>query len=217
MPLLGTLGIGSGLPRAVISATTGSPTIDTTSRPGKTIYKWLTAGTYSLTVSQAGWAEVLVCGAGGRGVAGSWPASGGGGDVRPAGSQPVLYWLPVGTHTVTVGASGSPDTSGRSTLGAIIETAGGGQSNTSDRIKAQSLGGGPSRHGGTGSSGQGAGGAGGAASGATPGPGVTSSITGSSVEYGKGGAMGVNPTLPGQGGKEGANNGNPGAVIVVTG
>lgn len=208
---------GGGLPKASVSGVTGSPAMDTTSRPGKTIYKWLSAGTFSVTVDVAGWAEVLVCGAGAGGVGGSFPASGGGGDVRPAGSQPVLYWLPVGTHTVVVGASSASADGGRSTLGATIETAGGGLANASGRVKTRAPGGMPSRDSGTGSSGDGAGGAGGSASGKTPGAGITSSITGSSVEYGKGGANSVNPTLPGQGGKEGANAGNPGAVIVVVG
>ena len=30
---------GGGISKATVTATTGSPTIDTTSRPGKTIYK----------------------------------------------------------------------------------------------------------------------------------------------------------------------------------
>jgi hypothetical protein len=51
---------------AIISDTTGSPTVDTSSRPGKTIYKFTGSG--SITVPIAGYAEMLLIGGGGSGA-----------------------------------------------------------------------------------------------------------------------------------------------------
>ena len=50
---------------AIVTATTGSPTIDTSSRPGKTIYKYTGSGT--ITIATGGMAEVLIIGGGGGG------------------------------------------------------------------------------------------------------------------------------------------------------
>jgi hypothetical protein len=65
---------GGGIGKATVTATTGSPTIDTTSRPGKTIYKFLSSG--SITIGTAGTCEVLVVGGGGSGAK-NWGGAGG--------------------------------------------------------------------------------------------------------------------------------------------
>lgn len=52
---------GGGIPKASnVTATAGAPTVDTSSRPGKTIYKFTGSG--SITIGNAGTAEVLVVG-----------------------------------------------------------------------------------------------------------------------------------------------------------
>lgn len=96
-------GISAGIGKATYSATTGSPTIDTSSRPGKTIIKFTTVGTGSVTISTGGTFEVLVVGGGGAGGDGlNTTAAGGGG----AGGYVynASYYLPAGTYTTTVGA-----------------------------------------------------------------------------------------------------------------
>jgi hypothetical protein len=103
-PLLTGFAFGgaAGTPKATYTATTGSPTIDTSSRPGKTIIKYTGSG--SITIGTAGYAEILVIGGGGAGfaVVGNTLGSGGGG----AGGY--LYntsaFLPSGTLNVTVAA-----------------------------------------------------------------------------------------------------------------
>ena len=87
MPLFGPVSAG-GIPKATVTATTGSPTIDTSSRPGKTIYKFTGSG--SITIGTAGTCEVLVVGGGGAGVEAtsndnSKGASAGGGGASGAG------------------------------------------------------------------------------------------------------------------------------------
>ena len=109
MPFFSPVGSG-GIGKATVTATTGSPTVDTTSRPGKTIYKFTTVGTGSITVGTAGTAEILVIGGG---ASGSVDGSGGG-----AGGY--LYntsaFLPSGTLTVVVGA-GAAGTSLTTSMG----------------------------------------------------------------------------------------------------
>ncbi len=85
-----------GAGKAEVSATTGSPAIDTTTRSGKTIYKFTANG--SITVSATGTAEILVVGGGGA-------ASMGGGGAGGFLYNPSAY-LEVGTLSVTVGAGG---------------------------------------------------------------------------------------------------------------
>ena len=51
MPLFSLVSAG-GIGKATVTATTGSPTVDTSSRAGKTIYKF--AGSGSITVGSAG-------------------------------------------------------------------------------------------------------------------------------------------------------------------
>ena len=58
-PTAGLLGL------ATVTATTGSPTIDSSTRAGKTIYKFTGSG--SITIGTAGTCEVLVIGGGGGG------------------------------------------------------------------------------------------------------------------------------------------------------
>ena len=96
MPLFTPIG-GGGIGNATVTGTTGSPSVDSSTRAGKTIYNFTGSG--SITVGTAGTAEVFVLGGGGGG------SSGGGG----AGG---LYYstsafLPAGTLTVTVGAGGA--------------------------------------------------------------------------------------------------------------
>jgi len=65
-PLLTGFPFGAGgVPKATYSATTGSPTIDTASRPGKTIIKFTGSGSITTT---AGTAEVLVVAGGAAGA-----------------------------------------------------------------------------------------------------------------------------------------------------
>ena len=47
MPLFSPVSLG-GTPKAVISSSTGSPTIDTSSRSGKTIYKFTGSGSITI-------------------------------------------------------------------------------------------------------------------------------------------------------------------------
>ena len=90
---------GGATPKATVTGTTGSPTVDTTSRPGKTIYLFNASG--SITVGVAGTCEILVVGGGGAGGGTTSTTAPGGG----AGG--VLYnteaYLSAGTLTVTVG------------------------------------------------------------------------------------------------------------------
>ena len=97
---------------ATVTGTTGSPTIDSSTRAGKTIYKFTGSG--SITVGTAGYAEVL-CVAGGGGGAGGGGAGGGG-----AGAGGYQYTttqlLNAGTLTVTVGAGGTGGVGSSTTL-----------------------------------------------------------------------------------------------------
>lgn len=94
-----------GIGKASISGTTGSPTIDTSSRPGKTIYGFTGSGT--MTVDKEGYVELFILGGGGAGGgysnSGSVAAGGGGGGAISHSE----YFLKSGTYTVTVGAGGA--------------------------------------------------------------------------------------------------------------
>ena len=95
---------GGGVPKATITSTTGSPSIDTSSRPGKTIYTFTGSG--SVTVGAAGTCELLIAGgggAGGRGAGGTPPGGGGAGGLM----YDTASYLSAGTLTVTVGAGGT--------------------------------------------------------------------------------------------------------------
>jgi hypothetical protein len=227
------------IPRATYTATTGSPNINTTARPGKTIINYTGSG--SITIGSAGYVEVLVIGGGGGG--GIYGGGGGGG---------LLYstttFLDSGTRTISIGAGGaaavnpsntysgipsaigSTNTSGTNPASIIGIGGGAGALNTGSRFGLfGGSGGGGADGGGSGFSGQGnngadggGGGAGGAASGTTGGVGLALSVTGSSVTY----AAGGNDTGGGAGtansgnGANGASSGNPGGsgrVIIVIG
>ena len=73
-PLFSPVSAG-GIGKATATASTGSPTIDSATRAGKTIYKFTGSG--SITIGTAGTCEVLVVGGGGGG--GCQGGAGGGG------------------------------------------------------------------------------------------------------------------------------------------
>ena len=104
MPLLTGFAFGAGgLSKATYTATTGSPTIDTTSRPGKTIIKYTGSG--SITVATAGMVELLIVSGGGGGAGGGNPTySGGSGGSGGGVTYSVNQYLPAGTFTVAIGA-----------------------------------------------------------------------------------------------------------------
>lgn len=179
-------------------------------------YKTYT-GDNTLTITRAGLADVLVVAGGAGGSGGYYDggslANGGAG----GGAGGYYYYnvlLPVATHTVQVGAggAGASGTSGAGSLSGLkpylglmvgggsaaspfAQTGGFGGSGGGGfgRIVAGTGGAGISPYGNSGgnssniSGGGGGGGAGGAASGATQGPGVSNSITGSAVTYAVGG------------------------------
>jgi hypothetical protein len=96
----------TGAPKATVTGTTGSPTINTVARAGKTIYTFTGSG--SITIGQAGTCEVFLAGGGGSGtfsgpVVGSTAPSGGAGGYL----YTVDAYLPSGVLTVTVGAGGA--------------------------------------------------------------------------------------------------------------
>lgn len=155
---------------ATVSGTTGSPTIDTTSRPGKTIYKFTSAG--SITVATEGTAEVLIVGGGG-GSSGSYSTFSGGGGWGSAWTGYVT--LPAGTHTVAVGVGGI---AGTGSAGSNVKGGGGEPSCVGPFQCGGGRGGVHSGGSGTGAS----------LSGAT---GLTTSITGASVTYAAGGTVGT--------------------------
>lgn len=117
-------GVSGGLPKASVSGTTGSPTVDTSSRPGKTIYTW--TGDGSITVSTSGVAEILLqaAGAGGGQGSGTINCGGGGGGGQ---FESTTFYLPAGTHTITIGAGGAARSPGGDALiGTLVQAFGGG-------------------------------------------------------------------------------------------
>ena len=204
MPLFSPVSAG-GIGKATVTATTGSPTIDSSTRSPKTVYKFTGSG--SITIGTAGTAEMLLVGGGG--AAGSDNSGGGaGGYVYDAS-----VFLPAGTLTVTVGSGGTSSESGSvsyvqngnpSRLGSYVALGGGAsgftETNAAWRVgfDGGSGGGGASNFyaGGSAQLGQGnngsnnhAGGGAGAAggSGGIGGAGLANSITGTSVTYAGGG------------------------------
>jgi len=99
-PLLTGFAFGgaAGIPKATYTATTGSPTIDTSTRAGKTIIKYTGSG--SITIGVAGTCEILLVGGGGGGT-----GAGAGGVVYNTSAI-----LPAGTLTVTLGTGGTNST-----------------------------------------------------------------------------------------------------------
>jgi len=228
--------------RATYTATTGSPTVDTSSRAGKTIIKY--AGSGSITIGVPGYVEILVMGGGGACGMQNTNFEGGGG-----GGGGVIYstsaFLPAGTHTVTVGAGGAkndtaPKNGEGSEVGPYAALGGGTGGPNSNSIGAKSGGNGGCGGGGAaGTSGgsallsqgynggvSGGGGAGGAPSGNTGGAGRSISITGTSVTYGEGGngsaqggenSYSANTGHGAAGGTYNGANGASGYVVVVIG
>jgi hypothetical protein len=231
MPFFSPVSAG-GVPKATVTGTTGSPTIDTSSRAGKTIYKFTGSGT--ITIGTAGTCEYLVIGGG--------AVNGAGGLIYNTSAV-----LPAGTLTVTIGAGvGAFSTSGGSSnpsqIGNVVALGGGivdantqsgtvpfsggsaGGSRVTSTTRAAALSGSQGNNGGQGTTGfmgpaangggGGAGGVGGNTSGFTGGnggAGSANSITGSSVTYAAGGGgygQTANGTPTGNGA---ANTGNGGS------
>lgn len=234
MPFFTPVG-GGGVPKATVTSTTGSPTIDTSSRAGKTIYKFTGSG--SITVGTAGTCEYLVIGGG--------VCNGAGGliyntsAVLPAGTLTVTIGAGTGFATPTNGGSGNP-----SRLGDVVALAGGfadfsyqagtmsfqggssGGSRVTSTTRSAALSGAQGNNGGQGTTGfmgpaavgggGGAGGVGGNSSGVTSGgnggAGSANSITGSSVTYAAGGGGYGSVTLGTPTGNGAANTGNGGSM-----
>lgn len=222
-----------GAAKATVTGTTGSPTIDTSSRPGKTIYKYTGSGT--ITIGVAGSCEYLVIGGG--------HSNGAGGYIYNTSA-----FLPAGTLTVTIGAgSAVPSSSPRimtgnatrlgditalpggmidlTDSGGTFRTSGGSSagSNTNASTIAAMLSGAQGNNGGLGipgmmgpnqiGGGGGAGGVGGNAStgtGGNGGAGAANSITGSSVTYAAGGGGYGSTTVGTPNANGGANTGSGG-------
>jgi hypothetical protein len=237
-------GWNSNNPRPTVTATTGSPTIDTSSRPGKTIYKFTANG--SITIGSPGLAEVLVVGPGGQSARGG----AGGGQIVYNASM----YLKAGTLPIYLGSAGST-----TRLGDISAASGGnGWSDTGNGTNGESVGGNGANGGGGnarnqqidaiiaggspifsdqgyaggngqdaagqwfyGGGGGGAGGAGGnvTSRGGNGGPGAPYSITGTTVYYAAGTAGGGGSGQT-SGTGWGANTGsgdNAGIVVIVIG
>jgi hypothetical protein len=101
MPLMNL--VGGGAPKATVTGTTGSPNIDSSTRAGKTIYRFTGSG--SITVGVGGTCEVLVIGGGGAGNnngfsnAGGTSNGGGGGEIINAQAPPVTIPATAGQAT----------------------------------------------------------------------------------------------------------------------
>ena len=222
----------SGSAAAVISSTTGSPTITTDA--GATVYKFTGDGT--IVVGTAGVARVLVV-AGGSGAYGSVGLGGGAGGMQDVSG---LY-LPAGTYTVKVGAgtaSGSTNgIAGDSYIDGLLGCMGGGGYASTGIVSGGSTGAGTvlagaRRLGGQGNDGYagspgGGGGAGGdgttGSAAGSIGPGRTSDIVinGTPVTYaagGQGGTTNTNgPANTGNGGAGDTGAGGSGLVVVRVG
>lgn len=238
MPFFTPVG-GGGLPKATVTGTTGSPNVNTTSRPGRTIYTFNGSG--SITFGQAGTCEVFLAGGGGGTAGGNGnmvPGAGAGGYVLNTSAV-----VPAGTFTVTVGAGAAGGTSGQpifgcagfpSSIHTLFTALGGGQSNLGNALQVASGGSGggsldsvnsgvglvgQGNNGGRAISGSGRAGGGGAgavgtdtngtANGRAGGAGLSNTITGSSVTYCGGGGGGAGNG--GSGGAGGAGGGGAGS------
>jgi len=91
---------------AVVSGTTGSPTLGTVSSGGTTYNVYSFTGSGSITFSEAGFAELLVLGGGGSGGVSRGGGGAGGGMLSVAQA-----YLSAGTATVVVGAGGASQAS----------------------------------------------------------------------------------------------------------
>lgn len=184
---------------ADVSATTGSPTVTTPT--GYHVYSFGSSGSFTLPAD--GWVEYLVQGGGGSNSSANY--GGGGGNTRFG-----VAWLAAGTYTVTVGAGGATgsNSGGASEIVGVAHCLGGLYSGGTFW--------GQGARGGAGDLFGGGGGSLGSCSGGTGGAGVTSSITGTALEYGKGGNY-PGPTAGVRGGgAAGSAAGGPGVVIIRT-
>jgi len=171
-------------------------------------FKYLTFTTSStITISTAGFADLVIVGGGGRGGSGGTAGAGGGGGAGGFANLSQVY-LPAGTLTVTVGGATAP-----SRIGSYVSPQGGGGG---DGVVAAA------RTGDWGGSGGGAGG-GGAAAGGTAlvsfgfDGGTTSGGTGGASGGGGAGAVGVNSASSLNGGAGGAGSSTTIAGTTPTG
>lgn len=203
---------------ATISTT---PTGSYTDADGDWDY-WQFSSNGTLTVTEAGFVQYLLVGGGGGGYAGATDAGGGGGGLLQG-----VALLDALAHPVVVGAGGATPsgTGGQSSISSpLLAVQGGGRGDNSISIGGGSGGGAPTNTyvvgqgnaGYTSGSYLGGGGAGGAATSGTGGPGLSSSITGSSVTYAAGGtAAGTDPPVANSGnGGTRSQNGSSGVVVV---
>lgn len=151
----------------------------------------------SLVISKAGIAELLVVGAGGSGASGGGFTAGGGGGAVKNG----IFQLDATTYTIQVGVAGGAIVgNGASKFGSVLMCGAGqagsyasgppGASNSSS-AGAGALGAEGATVWGIATSSNVGGGAGSTLYGASTTSGISSSITGTAVEYGMGGASGV--------------------------
>jgi hypothetical protein len=224
------LPFSSGTAAAVVSSTTGSPTITTDGTA--TVYKYTGDGT--LVVGTSGTVRVMVQGAGGGGGNNGPGGGGGGGGLLPYEAATYVI-VPAGTYTVKVGAGGAAlSAGGHSGFSTLAASGGGRGGGTSGAGGPGGCGGGSSEgggaglaalasqgfNGGGGSANNGGGGGGTSAVGVTGtagnggagGAGTAGSITGSSVTTGGGGGGGGATT----GGAGGAGGGGAGLAVPGT-
>jgi hypothetical protein len=224
------LPFSGGSAPAVISSTTGSPTITTDGTA--TVYKYTGDGT--LVVGTSGTVQVMVQGAGGGGGNAGPGGGGGGGGLLPYEAATYVT-VPAGTYTVKVGAGGAAlSAGGHSGFGTLAASGGGKGGSSSGAGGPGGCGGGSSEgggaglaalasqgfNGGGGSANNGGGGGGTSALGVTGsagnggagGAGTAGSITGSSVTTGGGGGGGGATT----GGAGGAGGGGAGLAVPGT-
>jgi hypothetical protein len=205
--------LSSGSAGAVVSSTTGSPTITSYTSSGITydVYKYTANGTLVIGATGAGVANVLVVGggaSGGNGGPNGYGAGGGAGGIASAS-----VYLPVGTISITVGAAGAA-------LGSGVTTAGnsGGDSKFNGYLIGNGGGGGGSggqagvRGGGNGAGG-GCGGGGGSSDTIGAGAAGAASLAGWFGFNGSAGVMSGGGGVPGNGGGAGgAASGSTGGI-----
>jgi hypothetical protein len=214
----GNMSIASaGLPQAVISSTTGSPSIGTfTDANGFSWQYFDFTGNGSVVVSEAGYADCLVLGGGGgtRDYGSNRRAGGGSGRII-YGQQ----YLAAATYTVTIGTGGAFSTGdgfaapgGLTSLGSLIQAGGGngGAGGSMDIVNASGFGGpagGVSRTGAINNFANGAG----AGSGTN---GQTLNYNGSDLVYARGGFSGISPVANRGDGCGLSGSGSSGRLIV---
>ena len=225
---------GSGLigTEASIPAANFTDTATGTYTDGGVDYKYLTlTGTGTVTIDQAGFADVLVVAGGGYSYATSgstYRSAGGAGGVIYSANK----FLPIGTNSVVVGAGGASYSNGDDSVFIDLYAIGGAHGNSSNSYVSGFNGGsgsgasgsgvavglginGQGHDGGLVSSGASAGGgAGGDGSGGTAGLGLLNSITGAGVTYATGGSATTANTANSGNGGGGTAAGSSGVVII---